>query len=216
MKTVIQTVAIVALVAVGSVANAGGERLLAHKFAKTVIVAHMKSPASAVVCPWDDLRELRVANLFCGDDQVEGVLVTGWIDASNSFGAKIRSRWQVLMVEGTVITYGINDEEFTLVRGYVVGQQNTPSKVEARRQAEEEADRAHRMAVRMAPVVADAKQLAAIHAQALGARVSTLTKKQAEARAKSLVAIGLRRVKATGVDAKNAWIEAYVGEILSH
>lgn len=209
MKTVIQTVAIVALVAVGSVANAAGERLLAHEFAKTAIVASMKSPTTAKVCPWGDLKTHSVADIFRGDDPVEATAVTGWIDATNSFGAFIRESWEVIVVDGEIAACKIGDNRRKMADGYVFGFRHTPGQI---KKAEEN----RRLAITMAPVVADAKQLAANHARALGARVSTLTKKQAEARAKSLVTVGLRRVQATGVDAKNAWIEAYVGEILSH
>lgn len=114
--------AFVLVVSMSAAAFADGERLLAHEFAKKAIVTVMKSPSQTKVCPWGDLKAFNATNVWKGDEFVENaVVVKGYLDAPNSFGVMLRSKWEVIVVGNTVVGVVLERFPVEMFDGYRLG-----------------------------------------------------------------------------------------------
>lgn len=76
--------------------------------AQEAVRAQLKAPSTAEFpsCLWSDAYQLR------SNDQVT-YFVTGYVDAQNSFGAKLRSRFVVQLMKATT---GTNPSDWSIIK----------------------------------------------------------------------------------------------------
>lgn len=75
-----------------------------HAFymAKKVVEAALKAPSTANFCTYADAKLTRMENIL---------IINGWVDASNSFGAMLRSNWSVQLL-GPPTNYQLGEVYF--------------------------------------------------------------------------------------------------------
>lgn len=107
MKTAFATLAVLVATATAEAkteSEVNALKYVARGIVQTALVPSMKNPSAAIVCPLKEISWVAPAEQwYMNGEPVEADVFTGWIDGTNSFGARVRENWQIHLLDSKLV-----------------------------------------------------------------------------------------------------------------